>query len=115
MKKTFAFMLAMLTLFTASCGNKGNSASTDKTNSTNGTQTDVSGTSGYIGEEKAKEIALSKAGLSASDVIFERVELDRDDGVVCYEIEFRNGRTEFDAEIKADDGKILSWEADLDD
>lgn len=72
-------------------------------------------TTGFIGEEKAKKIALEKAGLTTSDVIFDRVELDRDDRVVRYEVEFRQGRVEYDAEIKADDGTILSWEKDLDD
>lgn len=68
----------------------------------------------FIGEEKAKSIALEKAGLSADGVTFEKVELDRDNGVWLYEVEFRKDRTEYDADIKADDGKILSWEADTD-
>lgn len=68
-----------------------------------------------IGEERAKKIALEHAGLSEKDVIFERTELDRDDGIVKYEIEFRQGRTEYDVDIHAYDGKILSFEKDIDD
>jgi len=68
-----------------------------------------------IGIENAKEIALKKAGLKETDVEFIKVEIDRDDGIVIYEIEFKHGLKEFSADIKADDGKILDWEVDLDD
>ena len=72
-------------------------------------------TSNFIGEEKAKEIALDKAEVTASDVIFDRVELDRENGVYTYEVEFKIGRTEYSADIKAEDGTILKWEVDIDD
>ena len=69
----------------------------------------------FIGEERARQIALERAGLGADEVIFERVELDFDDGIWEYEVEFRQGRTEYSADIKADDGTIVSWEKDIDD
>lgn len=69
----------------------------------------------FIGEEKAKEIALSQTGITAEGVIFDRVELDNDDGVWQYEIEFRKGNTEYDIDIKADDGTVLKSEKDIDD
>ena len=66
-----------------------------------------------IGEEQAKAIALEKAGLPSSDgVRFDRVELDRDNGIWKYEVEFKKGFTEYDAEISATDGNIISWEID---
>ena len=68
-----------------------------------------------IGEEKAKEIALQKAGLSFGEVIFDRVELERDEGVLHYEVEFKKGRTEYDADINAADGRVMSFETDVDD
>lgn len=68
-----------------------------------------------IGEENAKQIALEKAGLSEDEVKFVKVKLERDDGVYIYEIEFYKGYTEYSAEIKADDGKILEWDVDIDD
>ncbi len=61
---------------------------------------------------KAKKIALDKADLKESEVTFTKAELDRDDGRLVYEIEFVNGRTEFEAEIDAADGEILNWEID---
>ncbi|MBE7011332.1 MAG: hypothetical protein E7415_01510 [Ruminococcaceae bacterium] len=70
---------------------------------------------GYISKEKAKEIALNKAGLGENDVTFIKVELERDDGIYIYDVEFRQGRMEYNAEIKADNGKIIDWDAEIDD
>ncbi len=72
-------------------------------------------TATLIGPEKAKEIALQKAGIEADGIIFDRVELDRDDRILHYEVEFKKDRVEYNAEIKADDGTILQWEIDYDD
>ncbi len=69
----------------------------------------------YIGIEKAKSIALKHAGLSASEVRFEKAETDRDDGIVKYEIEFSKGSFEYSCEIRATDGKILDFEKEIDD
>lgn len=66
----------------------------------------------FIGEEKAKQIALEKAAISSDGVVFDRVELDRDNGIWQYEIDFRQGRIEYDADIKADDGSVISFEID---
>ncbi len=79
------------------------------------TQSQKPDTASFIGEEKAKEIALKKAGLTKDGVTFSRTELDLDDGVWKYEIEFKKDGTEYDAEIKANDGTILSWETDKND
>ncbi len=66
----------------------------------------------YISVDEAKEIALSKAGLSASDVTFKKAKLDRDDGIMVYEIEFYYGRTEYEVKINATTGAIVEYEAD---
>ena len=71
-------------------------------------------TSAFIGEEAAKALVLEKAGLTQDEVFFDKVELDKDGGVYHYEVEFRNGFTEYDADVKADDGTIISWEVDRD-
>ncbi len=68
----------------------------------------------YIDAEKAKEIALKHAGLSADQVTFEKVELEHDDGRAEYEIEFYTDHTEYDYEIDASNGNILSAEAEKD-
>jgi len=69
-------------------------------------------TNKYIGEERAKQIAIDKAGIKATDVIFDRVKLENDNGTWVYEIEFKSQSAEYDAEIKAEDGTVLEWEVD---
>lgn len=66
-----------------------------------------------ITAEKAKEIALKHAGLSKA--AWGKAEKDRDDGRIKYEIEFRDGRMEYEYEIDAETGKILKAEKDYDD
>lgn len=65
-----------------------------------------------IGPEKAKEIALKHAGVSASDATFVRSKLDWDDGRQIYEVEFYSGNDEYDYEIDAYTGGILSYDRD---
>ncbi len=94
----------------------GNSQAGKNTQTGKDTQVDKAATNdSFIGEEKAKELALEKAGLAAGDVTFARVELDKDDRVWQYEIEFRQNRTEYDVDVDAVTGKILSFEKDFDD
>ena len=53
-------------------------------------------TSGYIGVERAKQIALADAGVKEADAVFLRANLDWDDGRMEYEVEFYSGYTEYD-------------------
>ncbi len=63
--------------------------------------------------EKAKEIALNHAGLTASSVSFIKAQLDYDDGIKVYEIEFYNSNKEYDYEINAATGAIISFDYDV--
>ncbi len=67
----------------------------------------VADNSTYIGVEKAKEIALTHAGLTADAVRFAEADLDRDDGKVRYEIEFYAEGVEYEYKIDATSGQIL--------
>ncbi|MDO4562641.1 MAG: PepSY domain-containing protein [Clostridia bacterium] len=69
---------------------------------------------GDIGLEKAKEIALAKAGFDASEVVFTETSLEYDDGRRVYEIEFVKDYVEYSAEILASDGTLVSWDIDRD-
>ncbi len=68
----------------------------------------ASSSSGLIGTERAKEIALAKAGGGR----VKKIKLDRDDGRQVYEGEVVNGNTEYDFEIDAETGAIIDWEVD---
>ena len=59
-----------------------------------------------IGVEKAKEIALEKAGVKAEDTLFINAHLDRDDGRVEYDVEFVSGNTEYEVSVDAVTGAI---------
>lgn len=67
---------------------------------------------GEITEAQARQIALENAGLAESDVVFVRCGLDYDDGVKQYEIEFYSGNMEYDYDICAANGAILSVDRD---
>ena len=66
-------------------------------------------------EDQAFAIALEHAGLTAEQVSYLNAHLDRDDGRWVYEIEFRKGRTEYEYEVRASDGKIVDYDKDWDD
>lgn len=78
---------------------------------TTGTTTGT--TSGLISADKAKEIALNHAGVSASSATFVKAQLDRDDGRTQYDVEFYVGNNEYDYEIDATSGAILSYDRDF--
>lgn len=61
-----------------------------------------------IGKDKAAEIALADANLTNADVTRLHVSKDHDDGRNIYEIVFTNENTEYEYEILASNGDILS-------
>lgn len=65
-----------------------------------------------ITAEQAKAIAKAKAPSTATVV---KCELDEDDGRWVYELELRDGNTEYECDINAVTGVILDWEVDQDD
>ena len=63
--------------------------------------------------EKAKEIALSHAALSADQVTFIKCKLETDDGRKKYDVEFyTDDQLEYDYEIDAYTGRILGYDLD---
>ena len=65
-----------------------------------------------ISIDKAKEIALNHAGLAANQVSFIKAEKDMDDGIEKYDIEFYYNNREYNYEINANNGSIMSYEQD---
>ena len=67
----------------------------------------------YISQKEAMDIALKDASVTKEDAVFVKTEADRDDGRKVYEIEFfTNDNVEYDYEIDAKTGKIISYDAD---
>lgn len=65
-----------------------------------------------IGMEKAKSIALNRAGLSSNQVRFTKAKLDYDDGRWEYELEFIGGVMEYEVTVDAYSGAVLDYEAE---
>lgn len=84
----------------------------DGTNASTNTSTT---SSTAITEDKAKEIALSDAGVKESDTSYLVVKADRDDGASVYDVEFYVASTklEYDYEIDAATGTIRSKDQDI--
>ena len=66
---------------------------------------------GRIGIQKARELALSHAGLK--DAVFSEGEYDLDDGI--YELEFTAGGIEYEYEVNAFTGKITAADRERND
>lgn len=63
-----------------------------------------------ITEEEAIELVLERVPGAASDDVY--IKLERDDGRVVYEGDLRYDGTEYEFEINAETGKIISWESE---
>ncbi|MCD7733883.1 MAG: PepSY domain-containing protein, partial [Clostridiales bacterium] len=88
-------------------GTTGAILSRDVESKSNGTQT-----GSVIGETAAKKAAFTHAGVSESSVSNLKVKLDTDDGIQVYEVEFRTSSAEYEYEINATTGTIISYEID---
>ena len=75
----------------------------------------ASASSAFISEMDAKKTAFDHAGVTEADVTGLRVKLDYDDGRQVYDVEFYSGSQEYDYEISAADGTILSFDQEMDD
>ena len=61
-----------------------------------------------IGQDEAKRIAFEDAGVSESDTSRLKVEKDRDDGVLQYDVQFSVDEKEYSYDINGANGEILS-------
>ena len=77
----------------------------------------VSAFAADISADKAKEIALGKAGVAAEDVLNLRAKLDYDDGLKYYEVDFLvpqadGSYLEYEVEVGAANGKVYDYDVD---
>ena len=66
-----------------------------------------------ISADKAKKIALGDAKLAEKDVTFVKVELEFEDNRLVYDVEFYSGNVEYDYDIDAVSGAIVSADRDI--
>ena len=132
---TVAAIIAVMAVgvFTG-CGNRGtaqmnsataNTAESQNSGTANSAQSDDQSTVGTadqsgtnsgaqdIGEDAALQAALEAAGISEAEASRVRVSMDRDDGRVVYDVRFDVDQTEYDYEVRASDGQIVSSDVEL--
>lgn len=66
----------------------------------------------FVGEEAAKDAALTHAKVRSEDAGFIKCELDESDGRWLYEVEFRAGGAKYEYEIDAATGEVVKAELD---
>ena len=71
--------------------------------------------SAYIGAKKAKAIALKAAGFTEKDCRYIDADLDLDDGPAHYDVDFKVGNREYEYDINALTGEVMSYEVEFDD
>lgn len=76
------------------------------------TVSEVAASRHYISMDMAKSITLKDAGLRPSFVTFEKALLKKDNGKIIYEIEFFTSAYEYEYEVDAYTGAILSKDVD---
>ena len=123
MKKMWITMLALTAAVSLTACGTAAAASTSRTSgvapvaspSGNGS-TGLAGNtqSTDIGESAAKEIAFTDAGISAEQVQYLWSKMDYDDGKAVYDVEFVVNGVEYDYEIDAVSGTILSVDQEAD-
>jgi len=69
-----------------------------------------SGQSGLIGEDAARDAAFAHAGVREADALRVKCELDWEDGIQIYDVEFDAGGLEYEYEIDAASGTVLKAE-----
>ena len=95
--------------------NNGNNNNNGNSNSNNGNyngQNSLNGVTANITLDEAKNIALTDAGLDINSVQFTREELEHDNHTLIYELEFYYNNIEYDYEINATTGDIISYDKD---
>lgn len=68
-----------------------------------------------ITEQEALAAALSHAGVEEGNVTRKQIEREYENGREIYDVEFYADGKEYDYEVDAATGEIISWEADRDD
>ena len=68
---------------------------------------------GPVSLEQAKQIALERAGVKASEASFTKAYQSWDDGRAVYEIEFYVGNTEYDMDVDVNSGRVTDFSTEI--
>ena len=73
------------------------------------TATEIAPTVTFKTKEEIKQLILEKNGFASSECKNFEIELDYDDGIAMYEVDFIYGNTEYEYEVNAVNGSIISF------
>lgn len=69
---------------------------------------------GNITKDRAKEIAIQHAGLKADDIRDLEIDIDRENGIEYYDIDFEFGNKDYEYHINTKTGEIIHSKAEDD-
>ena len=98
---------------TAQTGNNDSSGTSQAGVSQHATAGSATMVNGGITEREAKSIAAGNAGVTEEQIQYITVKQDWDDGRARYEVEFTAAGVEYDYELDASDGRILSADSEV--
>lgn len=98
---------------TAQTGNSDSSGTSQAGVSQHATAGSATMINGGITEQEAKNIAAGNAGVTEEQIQYITVKQDWDDGRARYEVEFTAAGVEYDYELDASDGRILSADSEV--
>ena len=116
MRKIIMVLTICFCMIAVAACSSGSATSTNETAPAEPSATEVQTTEAKgqtISEGEAKAIALKHAGLKESEVTFALAHLDMDDGIQAYDVEFYKDGKEYDYEIDAYSGDIISYDFDM--
>ena len=93
--------------------NNSNNSNSSNTNSNSSNHVADNGNKLYIGKNEARKIALQHAGVQDDQYTITELKLDRNNNKIVYEVEFFTANKEYDYEIDAITGKIVSYDYDI--
>ena len=98
---------------TAQTGNNDSGGTSQAGVSQHATAGSATMVNGGITEQEAKNIAAGNAGVTEEQIQYITVKQDWDDGRARYEVEFTAAGVEYDYELDASDGRILSADSEV--
>lgn len=130
MKKIFALFITLILAFALSACGRNAMDNNSLTSDANSLKDDASSLisdltpsnsnsqdnqSTKITRERALEIALEKAGVKQADIRDLDIELDTENGVKVWEVDFDHGNNEYSYDVNAETGAITKAERDRND
>ena len=109
------FSVVLIAISFAACG--ANDIKNDLKDDMSSVESMIDGTmkNPKISKNEAKDIALKHANLKEDEVTSLYSELETENNIRKYDVEFKKGNMEYDYEINAETGEIISFDHDTND